>query len=199
MFKLVQPNCFSAIAAAITEAVLRLPQHYRTAYVLARVEQEMRSAKSLCNRTWNARRSARRGIRDLFETLGIEASLEAAFTIEIRLERGRGLNLKRFLKRQTYATAHQAIHAIAKIDTVRAAVRRYQVAKQDDADARRLLNHVRAVFISLEACIDYSDRFRRQPPAGTLKGHIQRLEKNLPDLAWCFMAGSFKAGDGRAG
>lgn len=198
MFKLVQPNCFAAIAVAITEAVLCLPQHYRTAYILVRVEQEMRSAKSLCNRTWNARRAACRGIRDLFETLGIEAPLEAAFAIEVQLERGRGLNLKRFLERQTYATAHQAIHAIAKIDTVRAAVRRYQMAKQDDADAGQLLNQVRAVFISLEACIDYSGRFRRQPPAGTLKGHIQRLEKNLPALAWCFITGSFKAGDGRA-
>jgi hypothetical protein len=195
MFKLVEPNCFAAIAAAIAEAALRLPQQYRMAYVLARVEQEMRSANSLRDKVWKAKREAYRDIRDLFEALGIENPDLAILEVDI-MGRRRGFSLKRFLERQAYATAHQAIRAITQIDTVQDANQRYHVAKQDKDDVWQLVTQVRVLQTSLEACIDYSHRFRQQPPAATLKYQIDGLARALPGLAWCFTNGSFEVAVG---
>jgi hypothetical protein len=197
VFKLVQPNCFAAIAAAIAEAALHLPQQYRTAYVLARLEQEMRSANSLRAKAWEARRETYDGLKGLFEMLSMEDPLLAVIEIDRRMGQRRGFNLKRFLERRVSATAHQAIHAMAEIDTVHCAIRRFQVAKQDRDDAGHLVTRFRGLLTSLNACIDYSRRFRQRPPAGILKGHLQRLAKYLPGLAWCFMAETFRTDVGR--
>jgi hypothetical protein len=148
----MQPGCLDRVISSIAEAAARLPERDRVTCVRASLDREIRNAGSLARKASTAKGERYDAILDVLKRLCVKNPSRAASEIVLNVElRGR-FCLERFLERCEYATAHQAIQAVARVGLVRKAVNRYKAARQDVLDVGRLLHDLQALRSNLNAC-----------------------------------------------
>jgi hypothetical protein len=138
MFDLVQPNRFEAVQKSIAEAAHRLLPRYRADYVVAALRREIRSARSLKHKTYQAQVERQGWIVWLLESFGVEDASRAGYMIAGAAHNLTVSDLEQLLLSFSYGSARQAIQATTQLGTLQTALQCYLDAGKDFMRAHEL-------------------------------------------------------------